>query len=120
MASKYFFRLAAAAGSSLSNFKEMSAIGLQYAIERHNVVDMKINIEGPYIIIPYGGKYTGTENVIVANLGDLRINSVEREGTKVKDMAAGGVEEKQILQRMVAESYEQFLLEFTDLQVNIT
>ncbi|KAF2903862.1 hypothetical protein ILUMI_02321 [Ignelater luminosus] len=111
-------QLSAAAESSLSNFKEMSATGLQHAIEQHTVLDLKIDLHAPYIIIPYGGKYTGVENVLVINLGCMKISSGDRKDSlDVRHLHARGAGGREILEEMIAQSYDKFVLEFTDLQI---
>jgi hypothetical protein len=55
----YFFRLQANAESKLADFKEMSATGLQYAIQQQSVVDLYVDLQAPYVIVPHGGFYSG-------------------------------------------------------------
>jgi hypothetical protein len=54
-----FFRLQATAESKLADFKEMSATGLQYAIQQQSVMDLSVDLQAPYIIVPHGGFYSG-------------------------------------------------------------
>lgn len=55
----YLFRLQATAESKLADFKEMSATGLQYAIQQQSVMDLNVDLQAPYIIVPHGGFYSG-------------------------------------------------------------
>ncbi|XP_031336343.1 vacuolar protein sorting-associated protein 13 isoform X2 [Photinus pyralis] len=110
-------QLSVAAGNGLNNFKEMSAVGLQHAIEQHNVIDLKIDLCAPYILLPYGGKYTGVENLLVANLGHIRIASLERSDTNVSELHAKGQGGERILEEMITQSYDRFELNFTELQI---
>lgn len=55
----YFFRLQATAESKLADFKDMSATGLQYAIQQQSVMDLNVDLRAPYIIVPHGGFYSG-------------------------------------------------------------
>lgn len=113
------FRLQAAAAERVVNFKEKSAVGLQYAIEQHNLLDLKIDLQAPIVLIPYGGKYTACENVIVVNLGNLKMYSIDRapSSINIRRMLAQGKEQSEILKEMIDQSYDQFCLEFTKLQV---
>ncbi|KAJ4449970.1 hypothetical protein ANN_01377 [Periplaneta americana] len=52
-------QLQAAAGSTLADFKEMSATGLQHAIQQQNIMDLKVDLEASYIVLPHGGIYLG-------------------------------------------------------------
>lgn len=107
------------AENGVSNIKEMSALGLQYAIEKHTNLDLKVDIHAPFIIIPYDGKYTGVENALIANLGRINVSTKERE-LHVKDMRhlhAIGTSEEDILKEMMSQSYDEFVLELTELQI---
>lgn len=98
----------------------MSATGLQHAIEKHAVLDLKVDLRAPYVLIPYGGKYTGIENVLVINLGHMQISSAERSGesiANIRQLHAQGTDGQLILEEMINRSYDQFDLQFTDLQI---
>lgn len=43
----------------LEEIKEQSALGLQYAIQKHTRLDLKIDLMGCYGLLPHGGLYTG-------------------------------------------------------------
>lgn len=103
----------------MNNIKEMSALGLQYAINKHAHLDLKVDIHAPIIIIPYGGKYTGVENALIANLGRINISTKEQP-LSVKDirqMHASGADEEEILTEMISQSYDEFVVELTELQI---
>lgn len=46
-----------AAADKLSNFKERSATGIQYVIEKHTRLEVNISVQPNYVIVPHGGKY---------------------------------------------------------------
>lgn len=50
-------RLTDAAADKLSNFKERSATGIQYMIEKHTRLEVNISVQPNYVIVPYGGTY---------------------------------------------------------------
>lgn len=52
-----FQSLTDAAADKLSNFKERSATGIQYVIEKHTSLEVNVSIQPNYVIIPHGGKY---------------------------------------------------------------
>lgn len=96
----------------------MTATGLQYTIEQHTTLELNIDLHAPYIIIPYGGKYTENENVLVVNLGRLRVSTGNKQQTgDLRSMYAAGTDEKEILNQLIEQSYEKFILQFTDLQI---
>ncbi|RZC35600.1 vacuolar protein sorting-associated protein 13A-like, partial [Asbolus verrucosus] len=113
-------QISAAADSGLANFKEMSSTGLQYAIDTHILLDLRIDLQAPYIIIPYGGKYTENENVLVINLGNLHMYSRNRPVKKdIRKMHAEGIDDKEILKQLIAQSYDEFEVELNSLQIMV-
>lgn len=46
-----------AAADKMSNFKERSATGIQYMIEKHTRLEVDISVMPNYVIIPHGGTY---------------------------------------------------------------
>ncbi|KAJ8937448.1 hypothetical protein NQ314_011837 [Rhamnusium bicolor] len=112
-------QIQAAADSGIMNVKEMTSTGLQFAIEKHVRLDLNIDLQAPYIIVPYGGKFTGNENVMVANLGRLKIYSFGEHSTPadVRNLYEQGIAHHDILKVMKEHSYEHFKLELTDLQI---
>ena len=48
-------QLQAAARETLNDLKKTSAMGLEYAIKNHTVMDVDIRIKGPYLILSHGG-----------------------------------------------------------------
>lgn len=104
------FSLSSVAGNGISNIKEMSATGLQHAIDQHTHLDLRMSIHAPICILPYGGKYLGSENLVIVNLGLLTINTDNRRATMrdVRQMHAQGATEDEILNEMITQSYDQF------------
>lgn len=50
-------RLTDAAADKLTNFKERSATGIQYMIEKHTRLEVNVSVQPNYVIVPHGGKY---------------------------------------------------------------
>lgn len=99
----------------------MTATGIQYAMEKHIKLDLNIDFHAPYVVIPYGGKYTGAENVLVLNLGSLKVYSsgVRSSIVDVQRLHKEGKSQSAILQFMRDNCYDNFVLELKDLQVLI-
>ena len=55
----FILRLQATAESKLADIKEKSATGLQYAIQQQSILDLNVDLQAPYIIVPHGGLYSG-------------------------------------------------------------
>lgn len=52
-----YFSLTDAAADKISNFKERSATGIQYVVEKHTRLEVNISVQPNYVIVPHGGKY---------------------------------------------------------------
>lgn len=114
-------RIQAAAGDQISSVKNMTATGIQYAIDKHMKLDINIDFHAPYVVIPYRGKYTGAENVLVLNLGRLKIYShgVRSSLADVQRLYKEGRDQSFILQFMRDNCYDNFILELKNLQILI-
>lgn len=53
----------------------MTSTGLQYAIEQHTRLEIDVILYAPHIVIPYGGKFEDLQNVLVVDLGQIKIYS---------------------------------------------
>lgn len=47
-----------AANMKLAEMKEKSALGLQYTIQQHSRLKLKINVMASYVLIPQTGFYS--------------------------------------------------------------
>lgn len=97
--------------------KEFTSAGLEQAINKNPILDLKIQIKAPIVILPYGGKYLGQENVLVVNLGNFNIYTQPRK-IDLKKLHQARLEEG-LIEKLVKDSYDEFRLDFTNLQVNI-
>jgi len=55
----FILRLEATAESKLADIKEKSARRLLYAIQQQSILDLNVDLQAPYIIVPHGGLYSG-------------------------------------------------------------
>ncbi|XP_049842368.1 LOW QUALITY PROTEIN: intermembrane lipid transfer protein Vps13-like [Schistocerca gregaria] len=113
-------QLQAAAESRLSELKEMSATGLQYAIEKHTVLDLKVDFMASYILIPYSGTYRGNEDLLVLDLGSFTMASITRDPSSkqtVQELHSQGTAEEEIMQAILSQSYDKFKIELKDVQI---
>ncbi|XP_050293110.1 intermembrane lipid transfer protein Vps13 isoform X2 [Anthonomus grandis grandis] len=112
-------QIQAAASSKLTDVKQMTSTGLQYAIEQHTRLDVDLILHAPYIIIPYNGKYEEFGNVLVIDLGQIKIHSSgERSSVMdVRRLYQEGLAQEEIFEKMKSFSYDHFAMELTDLQI---
>ena len=117
-------QLQIAAAERLEGLKEMSALGLEYAIEKHSVLDIQVDMQASQLIIPHGGLYEDSKALIVVNLGSLKMHSLEKgksdlTGVSVKQLVSMGKSEEEVLLHLREHSYEKFVLKIVNFQVII-
>lgn len=105
------------------NLKEASALGLEYAIQKHAALDIQVDLKASQLIIPYGGLYTGKESLFVINLGSFKMKSLEKPKSdvanlSVKQLVSMGKTEEDILNHLREHSYDKFVLEIVNFQVS--
>ncbi|CAG9772493.1 unnamed protein product [Ceutorhynchus assimilis] len=112
-------QIQAAATSKLTDVKEMTSTGLQYAIEQHSRLDVNILLYAPLIIVPYGGRLEEIQSVLVIDLGQIKLYSDGHRSSimDVRRLYSEGLDQSEIFERMKIHSYDKFKLELTDLQI---
>ncbi|XP_017782476.1 PREDICTED: vacuolar protein sorting-associated protein 13C isoform X2 [Nicrophorus vespilloides] len=115
-------QLSQVTAAQLSQFREMSAAGLQHVIEQHARMDLDIKLAAPYVVMAYNGCYTGNENVLVVNLGRLRFKSIERDVTEnppanVSEMYKRGINKEDMMHELMSQSYDRFTLDIYNVQI---
>lgn len=115
-------QLQTAAAEQLEGLKEMSALGLEYAIEKHSILDIQVDMQASQLIIPHGGFYGDSKSLIVVNLGSLKMHSLEKSksdmaGASVKQLVSMGKSEEEVLLHLREHSYDKFVLEIVNFQV---
>ncbi|XP_058837903.1 intermembrane lipid transfer protein Vps13 isoform X2 [Topomyia yanbarensis] len=111
-------QLTDAAAEKLVNIKERSATGLQYAIAKHPRMELKVDISPSYLIVPNGGFFCGRESVLIVSLGQLLVRTEARPLNQkdVHTMHEEGANQEEILNEIIRQSYDKFVLEIRDVQ----
>lgn len=113
--------LQAAAENKLSDLKEKSALGMQYAVHQHTFIDIDVDIPASFIIIPHSGKYRQKESCVVIKLGAINIKTQPRseQALDVHRLYREGKATEEIMQEIVMHSYDVMMLELTQMQIVI-
>ncbi|XP_023933797.2 intermembrane lipid transfer protein Vps13 isoform X2 [Bicyclus anynana] len=112
--------LQAAAENKLSDLKEKSALGMQYAVHHHTFIELDIDIAASYIIVPQTGVYTGQEACAVVKLGAISVKSAPRAAPlDVHALHRQGLPEQDILTEIAKHSYDRMALRLTEMQIVI-
>ncbi|GAB6032121.1 vacuolar protein sorting 13 [Chamberlinius hualienensis] len=107
------------ARSTMQQFKESSATGLQHAVSMQKVLDLKVDVKSSYVIVPENGVFNDTCKVIVAHFGSLKMQSVPRrvELSKLQTLSRLGSTEEEKITEMLEQSYDQFIFELLGVQI---
>ncbi|XP_059046157.1 intermembrane lipid transfer protein Vps13 isoform X1 [Achroia grisella] len=112
--------LQAAAENKLSDLKEKSALGMQYAVHHHTFIDLDIDIAASYIIVPQTGMYKGGEPCVAVKLGAISVKSSGRgQQLDVHRLHREGFSDEDILREIAHHSYDKMALQLTEMQVVI-
>lgn len=102
--------LSAAAYSRFEDLKSVSKASLSYAIEHHKVTDVNVYVKSPYIIIPEKGIFEKSSNILVIDLGQLRITS-DPDQERIVSTKHLSVED------LESKCYDKFDFRLEDLQI---
>ncbi|CAD6244856.1 GSCOCG00013505001-RA-CDS [Cotesia congregata] len=110
-----------AAAERLEGLKEMSALGLEYAIQKHSQLDIQVDLEASQLIVPQNGFYREKESMIVINLGSLKIHTLakpkdEMSSQTVRQLVSMGKSEEDIMSHLREHSYDRFALKIVNFQ----
>ncbi|XP_058421598.1 intermembrane lipid transfer protein VPS13A isoform X1 [Diceros bicornis minor] len=104
-------QLTSATLTKLEEFRDKTATGLLYIIETQKVLDLKINLKASYVIIPQDGIFSPTSNLLLLDLGHLKVTSKSR--SELPDMKQGGAKLEEIMHR----AYDSFDIQLTSIQL---
>ncbi|KAH9508957.1 hypothetical protein Btru_048396 [Bulinus truncatus] len=98
-----------AAVKTFTNVAYVSQAGLQYIIETHTTVHIALNMRSPYIVIPEYGTLHRGGNVLIIDLGTLRIESeLQPKDVSLEDATMSEIESR---------LYDQFNIKISDVKV---
>uniref|UniRef100_H0X048 Vacuolar protein sorting 13 homolog A n=2 Tax=Otolemur garnettii TaxID=30611 RepID=H0X048_OTOGA len=97
--------------TKLEEFRYKTATGLLYIIETQKILDLKINLKASYIIVPQNGTFSLTSNLLLLDLGHLKVTSKSR--SELPYMKQGGANREEIMHR----AYDYFDVQLTSIQL---
>nr|KAG5695914.1 hypothetical protein BaRGS_017352 [Batillaria attramentaria] len=98
-----------AAMAQFEEMKEMSATGMQHAIEQHKYTDISVDLASSYVIVPQGGIMKNDVHMLVLDLGHL---SVDSEKHKVE-----GDVKLESLETKMEKAYDKFNIKLQRIQL---
>ncbi|XP_038935839.1 intermembrane lipid transfer protein VPS13A isoform X1 [Rattus norvegicus] len=104
-------QLTTATLTKLEEFREKTATGLLYIIETQKVLDLRINVKASYVIVPQYGNFSPTSNLLLLDLGHLKVTSKRRSG--LPDVKPSGASLEDIMHR----AYDSFDIQLSSIQL---
>uniref|UniRef100_A0A8I3WA77 Vacuolar protein sorting 13 homolog A n=1 Tax=Callithrix jacchus TaxID=9483 RepID=A0A8I3WA77_CALJA len=104
-------QLTSATLTKLEEFRNKTATGLLYIIETQKVLDLKINLKASYIIVPQDGIFSPTSNLLLLDLGHLKVTSKSR--SELPDVKQGEAN----LEEIMDIAYDSFDVQLTSIQL---
>ncbi|KAJ8285413.1 hypothetical protein GJAV_G00026530 [Gymnothorax javanicus] len=94
----------------LEQFRDRTATGLMYVIETQKVLDLKVNLMASYVIVPETGFYDTAENLMLLDLGHLKVTS------KSKQQLPQLCPVRDSLETIMSRAYDSFDVQLSSLQ----
>uniref|UniRef100_G3T225 Vacuolar protein sorting 13 homolog A n=1 Tax=Loxodonta africana TaxID=9785 RepID=G3T225_LOXAF len=104
-------QLTSATLMKLEEFRDKTATGLLYIIETQKVLDLRINLKASYIIVPQDGIFSPASNLLLLDLGHLKVTSKNR--SELPDVKPGEASLEEIMRR----AYDTFDIQLTSIQL---
>ncbi|XP_054980004.1 intermembrane lipid transfer protein VPS13A [Sorex araneus] len=103
-------QLTSATLTKLEEFREKTSTGLVYIIETQKVLDLRINWKASYVVIPQDGIFSPTSNLLLLDLGHLKVTSKSRSELPVIQAGAN-------LEDIMHRAYDSFDFQLTSVQL---
>ncbi|XP_071479699.1 intermembrane lipid transfer protein VPS13A-like [Diadema antillarum] len=103
--------LSAAAMSNLTELGSTSTTGLQYMVDNKQILDISVDVQSTYVIIPEKGVFDGSGSVLVVDLGNLKMR------TESEERLVGERTENEALEDLMRKAYDKFSLDLQSVQV---
>ncbi|NXY44196.1 VP13A protein, partial [Ceuthmochares aereus] len=104
-------QLTSATLMKLEEFREKTSTGLLYVIETQKVLDLKINLMASYIIVPQKGFYDCTSNLLLLDLGSLKMKSKSRSDLSELKVGQSTIED------IMSRAYDVFDIQLSSIQL---
>uniref|UniRef100_A0A8C5UE54 VP13A protein n=1 Tax=Malurus cyaneus samueli TaxID=2593467 RepID=A0A8C5UE54_9PASS len=104
-------QLTSATLMKLEEFREKTSTGLMYVIETQKVLDLKINLMASYIIVPEKGFYDHTSNLLLLDLGNLKMTSKSRSDLSELKVGQSTIED------IMSRAYDSFDIQLSSMQL---
>ncbi|CAH2294187.1 vacuolar sorting-associated 13A isoform X1 [Pelobates cultripes] len=104
-------QLTSATLTKLEEFRDKTSTGLLYVIETQKVLDLKINLMASYILIPQNGFYEPESNLLILDLGSLKMSSKSRSNLPQLKIGQHSIED------IMSRAYDSFDVQLSSMQL---
>ncbi|XP_069482006.1 intermembrane lipid transfer protein VPS13A isoform X2 [Ambystoma mexicanum] len=104
-------QLTSATLMKLEEFRDKTSTGLLYVIETQKVLDLNINLMASYVIVAEDGFYDSAKNLLILDLGHLKMTSKSRK--KLPQLKIG----KNTIEDIMSRAYESFDIQLSSMQL---
>ncbi|XP_053320973.1 intermembrane lipid transfer protein VPS13C isoform X2 [Spea bombifrons] len=91
----------------LEEIKEKTAAGLSHIIETRKVLNLRLNLQPSYLLLPQSGFYHSQSDVIIVDFGSFQLNSIDQDSHR----AASSLEE------LMDKAYDKFDVQIKNVQI---
>ncbi|KAM4036143.1 intermembrane lipid transfer protein VPS13C isoform 3-T3 [Anomaloglossus baeobatrachus] len=93
----------------LEEIKEKTAAGLSHIIETRKVLDLQINLQPSYLLIPKSGFYHEKTDLLVVDFGSLQLNSIKQGSLPTVGSSS--------LEELMDKAYDKFHVQLKKVQM---
>ncbi|KAM4808096.1 intermembrane lipid transfer protein VPS13A [Rhinophrynus dorsalis] len=104
-------QLASATLTKLEEFRDKTSTGLLYVIETQKVLDLNINLMASYILVPQNGFFEETSNLLILDLGSLKMASKSRSHLPQLKIGQSSIED------IMSRAYDSFDVQLSSMQL---
>ncbi|XP_077329347.1 intermembrane lipid transfer protein VPS13C isoform X3 [Lithobates pipiens] len=93
----------------LEEIKEKTATGLTHMIETRKVLDLQINLQPSFLLLPKSGFYSDKTDIVIVDFGSFQLNSIN-QGSHLTAASSS-------LEELMDKAYDQFHIQIKKVQM---
>ncbi|XP_075064457.1 intermembrane lipid transfer protein VPS13C isoform X2 [Mixophyes fleayi] len=102
-------QLTSATLMKLEEIKERTATGLSHIIETRKALDLRINLQPSYLLLPKSGFYRDKTDLIIVDFGSFQLNSINQSFHPVAGSSS--------LEELMDKAYDKFHVQIKKVQM---
>ncbi|KAM4748951.1 intermembrane lipid transfer protein VPS13C [Rhinophrynus dorsalis] len=93
----------------LEEIKERTATGISHIIETRKVLDLQINLQPSYLVIPKSGFYHEKTDLLILDLGSFQLNSIDQGSRHTASFSS--------IEELMDKAYDKFDVRIKNVQM---